>query len=126
MKYMINEVSINYCCFAFRKLFSTEILKLNDSNFIHPLFSCFNKQQYERGIKRQPEIGLLIAIKREIIFEEIMQDRTLTALKSNKSWFQSAARQAADNLVCTAYKSASETNCILIYVLKRLTSNTLC
>lgn len=55
-----------------------------------------------------------------------MQDRTLTALKSNKSWFQSAARQAADNLVCTAYKSASETNCILIYVLKRLTSNTLC
>lgn len=26
----------------------------------------------------------------------------------------------------TAYKSASETNCILIYVLKRLTSNTLC
>lgn len=100
-------------------------LKLNHSNFIHPIFGYSNKQRYETGIKRYPKIGLHIAIKGEIIFEEMRQEQILTALKSNKSWFQSPARQEFDNLACTAYKSASTTNCILIYVLKRLTSSTL-
>jgi len=107
-------------------LFTIKSLKFNHSNFIPPVFGCSNQQQYETRIKRLPKIGARREIKGEIIFEEMMQEQILTALRSNKSRLQSPARQELDNLVCTAHKSASMANCILIYVLRRWTPNTLC
>lgn len=71
------------------KFFSVKSLKLNHSNFIHPTFGCSN-QQYETGIKRHPKIGLHRAARKgEIIFEEMMEEQILRALRREKSWFQS-------------------------------------